>query len=32
MKTVFIIDKKTKKINSFIYEDGGPVPPIVNPP
>ena len=32
MKTVFIIDNKTWKIDSFIYYEHGPVPPIVIPP
>lgn len=32
MKSIFIIDKKTKKIDRFIYYEHGPVPHIVIPP
>jgi hypothetical protein len=32
MKAVFLIDRKNLEVESFIYEDGGPVLPIVNPP
>ena len=32
MKAVFIIDKNSLKIDSFSYEERGPVPPIVIPP
>jgi len=32
MKAVFLIDRKSLEVESFIYEDGGPVLPIINLP